>query len=52
MSVYINNLKKELEKRNCHLQEILVTHRHVDHIAGVQDVLKNITRGKIILIYY
>ena len=45
MKEYINNLKKELESRNCHLQEILVTHRHIDHIGGVQDVLKNITKS-------
>jgi glyoxylase-like metal-dependent hydrolase (beta-lactamase superfamily II) len=46
MKEYINNLKKELETRNCHLQEILVTHRHLDHIGGVQSVLKDIVKSK------
>ncbi len=47
MKEYINNLKKELETRNCHLQEILVTHRHLDHIGGVQSVLKDIVKSKL-----
>lgn len=47
MKEYINNLKKELETRNCHLQEILVTHRHLDHIGGVQSVLKDIVKTPI-----
>ena len=49
MKEYISNLRKELESRNCHLQEILVTHRHLDHIGGVQNVLAEIVKSKLLL---
>lgn len=45
---YLNNLKKELEARECSIQEILITHWHIDHIGAVQNIFKSITQGFII----
>lgn len=39
---YVKTLKKELQTRNCSIQEILITHWHLDHIGGVGDIIKSV----------
>lgn len=40
-------LSDELEKQNCTLQEIIVSHHHWDHSEGVQHIFKSITKMPI-----
>ena len=40
-------LANELKKRDCTLQEILISHWHPDHTEGVQHIFKNITKTPI-----
>jgi ribonuclease/clavin/mitogillin len=44
---YIELLRNELKKRDCSLQEILISHWHPDHTEGVQHIFKNITKSPI-----
>jgi endoribonuclease LACTB2 len=44
---YIDLLSKELSKRNCSIQEILITHWHWDHTDGVQHIFKNVTKSPV-----
>jgi metal-dependent hydrolase (beta-lactamase superfamily II) len=44
-SEYLNNLISELQKRQCSLQEILISHWHPDHTDGVKHIFKSITKG-------
>lgn len=46
-SEYLNNLMSELKKRQCTLQEILISHWHPDHTEGVQHIFKTITKGNM-----
>ncbi|XP_047105905.1 endoribonuclease LACTB2 [Schistocerca piceifrons] len=39
---YIENLKSVLNDENAHLEHIIITHWHHDHIGGVGDVIKNV----------
>ena len=40
-------LANELKKRDCTLQEILISHWHPDHTEGVQHIFKDITKTQI-----
>ncbi|XP_048384435.1 endoribonuclease LACTB2 isoform X2 [Stegostoma tigrinum] len=42
---YINCLKETLTRLNASIQEILVTHWHIDHVGGIPDILKNVVDG-------
>eukprot|EP00794_Sanderia_malayensis_P011770 gene11770-12987_t len=39
---YIENLKDALTEYKCGIQEILITHWHIDHIGGISAVYENI----------
>lgn len=43
---YICNLKSVLDKENVKLQEIVLTHWHLDHVGGVPAVYKDILKGE------
>ena len=42
---YIANLKDGLKKFQCKIQEILITHYHIDHTGGIADICSNIPAG-------
>lgn len=44
---YIANLHKALDDHKTGIQEIILTHWHPDHVGGVSDICKNITKGKV-----
>ncbi len=44
---YIANLKDALLKYKCGIQEILITHWHIDHVGGIAGVYKNIPNGML-----
>lgn len=42
---YIANLQKVLEEHNASIQEIILTHRHHDHIGGAAEICSEIYQG-------
>ncbi|XP_006818895.2 endoribonuclease LACTB2-like [Saccoglossus kowalevskii] len=42
---YLTNLKKTLQEHKIHIQEILITHWHSDHVGGIQGVCEQIQAG-------
>uniref|UniRef100_A0A131XZX5 Beta-lactamase-like protein 2 homolog n=1 Tax=Ixodes ricinus TaxID=34613 RepID=A0A131XZX5_IXORI len=45
VSEYIETLKSVLRDQDVSLQQILVSHWHLDHVGGVDDILTNIEPG-------
>lgn len=43
---YIANLRKALDEHKTGIQEIILTHWHPDHIGGVSDICKHVTKGQ------
>lgn len=41
---YIANLRKALDEHKTGIQEIILTHWHPDHIGGVSDICKHVTK--------
>ena len=44
-SDYINNLLEALKRYECSIQEIIVTHKHLDHTGGIADIQREILKG-------
>ena len=42
---YIANLKDGLSKFNCRIQEILISHYHLDHTGGIANVCSEVPSG-------
>jgi len=42
---YIDNLKDTLQKFQCSIQEVVITHWHQDHTGGIADIYNDILKG-------
>jgi len=48
---YIDNLKDTLQKFQCSIQEVVITHWHQDHTGGIADIYNDILKGDKIPIF-
>ena len=44
---YSKNLAKVLKENKVGIQEIIVTHWHLDHVGAVPDICKELSLGKV-----
>lgn len=42
---YIKHLLEALQRYECSIQEIIVTHKHLDHTGGIADIQREILKG-------
>lgn len=43
---YIENLQSALKKYRCSIQEIVLTHWHIDHVGGINDIYNHVLESK------
>lgn len=43
---YIENLQSALKKYRCSIQEIVLTHWHIDHVGGINDIYNHVLEKK------
>ena len=47
---YLTNLRTVLHKHNTAIQEIVLTHHHLDHIGGVQEICRDVIGGMFLFL--
>lgn len=43
---YIENLRKVLQENNTSIGKVIITHWHIDHTGGIDELYSSIIKGK------